>query len=143
MSRIAVPRWVIDTNVALSALIRPGQTTGRLRLAWQAGLFIPLGDSVTVGELLSVLAYPKFHLSAAEQHDLLGDYLSWLEVVRMPARRPATPLCRDPFDMPFLQLLLAAKADALVTGDADLLALSATASLTIITPAQAVQALST
>src|SRR5260364_275837 len=34
------------------------------------------------------------------------------------------PLCRDPFDLPFLQLATAGKADYLVTGDADLLCLS-------------------
>ncbi len=31
------------------------------------------------------------------------------------------PDCRDPFDRPFLELALVAKADALVTGDKDLL----------------------
>jgi predicted nucleic acid-binding protein len=44
--------------------------------------------------------------------------------------------------VPFLQLALAAKADALVTGDADLLILAPVRGLAIITPAQAIEQLS-
>ncbi len=36
------PRWVLDTNVFLSALIRPSGIAGCLRLVWQNGLFVPL-----------------------------------------------------------------------------------------------------
>ena len=75
-------------------------------------------------ELIRVLAYPKFRLSPAEQHDLLADYLPYAVTVRMPAALPAVPECRDPFDLPFLQLALAGKAQALVSGDKDLLTLS-------------------
>lgn len=132
------PRWVLDTNVVLSALIRPGGTTGRLRLAWQSRLFVPLVSRATASELIRVLGYPKFKLAPHEQHDLLADYLPWTEVVRMPAKRPRTPACRDPDDLPFLQLALVAKADALVSGDADLLDLAGTTRMAIVTPAQAV-----
>jgi predicted nucleic acid-binding protein len=38
---------------------------------------------------------------------------------------PAVPACRDPFDVPFLQLAVAGKARALVSGDRALLALKA------------------
>lgn len=137
-----IPRWVLDTNVVLSALIRPGGTTGRLRLAWQAGLFVPLLSRDTASELIRVLTYPKFRLSHAEQHDLLADYLPWAETVRIADPPARTPDCRDPHDLPFLQLALAAKADALVTGDADLLVLAPMRGLAIVTPAQAVEQLS-
>lgn len=136
------PRWALDTNVALSALIRPGGITGRLRLAWQIGLFVPLVSRDTASELIRVLAYPKFRLSRIEQHDLLADYLPWAETVRIADPPPRTPDCRDPHDLPFLQLALAAKADALVTGDADLLVLVPMRGLAIVTPAQAVERLS-
>lgn len=139
--RIA-PRWVLDTNVVLSALIRPGGITGRLRLAWQAALCVPLVSLATATELIRVLTYPKFELTPNEQHDLLADYLPWTEIVRMPNPPPATPRCRDPHDLPFLLLALTAKADALVSGDKDLLALAPLRKLTIITPAQAVEHLS-
>lgn len=138
----AIPRWVLDTNVVLSALIRPGGTSGRLRLAWQSQWFVPLVSRPTAAELIHVLAYPKFKLAPEEQHDLLADYLPWVEIFRVPDPPPRTPACRDPHDVPFLQLAVAAKADALVTGDADLLVLAPARGLAIITPAQAIEQLS-
>lgn len=136
------PRWVLDTNVVLSALIRPGGVSGRLRLAWQTEMFVPLVSRSTAAELIRVLAYPKFKLMPSEQHDLLADYLPWTEVVRMPARLPRTPPCRDPHDLPFLQLAFAAKAGALVTGDADLLVLAPLRGIALLTPGHAIQRLS-
>lgn len=137
-----MPRWVLDTNVVLSALIRPGGVTGRLRLAWQSSLFVPLASRVTAAELVRVLAYPKFRLSAAEQHELLGDYLPWVEAVPLTGPAPPTPACRDPHDLPFLELALRADANAIVTGDADLLPIPAISGLRIVTPADAVARLS-
>lgn len=136
------PRWVLDTNVVLSALIRPGGVSGRLRLAWQTEMFVPLVSRSTAAELIRVLAYPKFKLMPSEQHDLLADYLPWTEVVRMPTRLPQTPACRDPHDLPFLQLALASNADALVTGDADLLVLAPLRGIALLTPGHAIQRLS-
>jgi predicted nucleic acid-binding protein len=46
---------------------------------------------------------------------------------------PVVPDCRDPKDRPFLELASFARADALVTGDADLLALTPLFSIPIIT----------
>ena len=136
-----MPRWVLDTNAVLSALIRPGGVSGRLRLAWQSQRFVPLVSRPTAAELIRVLAYPKFKLAPEEQHDLLADYLPWAEIFRVPDTPPRTPACRDPHDVPFLQLALAAKADALVTGDADLLVLAPMRGLAILTPAQAIERL--
>ena len=50
--------------------------------------------------------------------------------------------CRDPFDRPFLELALAGRADALVTGDADILALAEAFSVPILSPAAFQQRLS-
>lgn len=134
-------RWVLDTNVVLSALTRPGGVSGRLRLAWQGGLFTPLVSRATATELIRVLAYPKFKLSPAQQYELLADYLPWTQAVRVPDPPPATPACRDPHDVPFLQLAFAASAAALVTGDDDLLSLAPLRGLALLTPAQAIAVL--
>ena len=142
MTAHSAPRWVLDTNVVLSALIRPGGITGRLRLAWQARLFVPLASRETIAELIRVLAYPKFKLTRDAQHELLADYLPWTQAVRIPDPPPNVPRCRDPDDAPFLHLAFAAKADALVTGDADLHALAPLRRIALLTPAQAVEALS-
>ena len=120
----APPHVVLDTNVVLSALLFGSAFPARLREAWQAVRVVPVASAATAQELVRVLAYPKFKLSTAEQQDLLADYLPWVRVVRIPAPPPATPPCRDPFDLPFLHLAIAGKAHALVSGDKDLLELA-------------------
>lgn len=118
------PRVVLDTSAALSALVFGAGPAGRLRAGWQAGRFVPLASTATAQELVRVLAYSKFRLSAAEQGELLADYLPWLQVVEVPDPPPPVPTCRDPLDAPFLHLAVAGKAQALVSGDRDLLALA-------------------
>ena len=117
-------RVVIDTNLVLSALVFGG-SVAKLRLSWQDDRFTPLASKATVTELIRVLAYPKFKLTKSEQEDLLADYLPFCETVLMPEVLPAIPDCRDPFDVPFLVLALVGKADYLVTGDRDLLEITA------------------
>lgn len=112
---------MLDTNVVLSSLVFGKGTTARLRAAWQASHCLPLVSTATASELVRVLAYPKFRLDAEEQQELLADYLPYAEVVRIPEPPPPVPACRDHFDMPFLLLAAAGKANALVTGDSDLL----------------------
>ncbi len=120
----AAPRVVLDTNVVLSALVFAGGATARLRQGWQAGRLTPLASAATARELMRVLAYPKFKLGAQEQQELLADYLPWAEAVAVPEPPPRVPPCRDPHDLPFLHLAVAGRAEALVSGDADLLALA-------------------
>jgi putative PIN family toxin of toxin-antitoxin system len=127
---------VLDTNVALSALLFRGGATGRLRHAWQDGACLPLVSTATVQELIRVLAYPKFRLSADDQHELLADYLPYAHSVRIPKRAPVVPDCRDPFDRPFLELAVAGRAAVLVSGDRDLLALAGQTRFAIISPAE-------
>ncbi len=117
-------RVVLDTNVVLSALVFGGGQAGQLRRAWQAGAFVPLASAVTVQELVRVLAYPKFALARAAQDELLADFLPYAQTVRMPQPPPPVPDCRDPLDVPFLQLAVAGQAQRLVSGDKDLLVLA-------------------
>jgi putative PIN family toxin of toxin-antitoxin system len=120
------PRVVIDTNLVLSALVFAKGRLTPLRHAWQTHRIEPLVSRVTAAELIRVLAYPKFKLTADEQQELLADYLPYCKTVRIPELPPKTPACRDAFDVPFLQLAVAGKAEALVTGDQDLLSLAGT-----------------
>jgi putative PIN family toxin of toxin-antitoxin system len=130
----APSRVVLDTNVVLSALVFAKGNTARLRGAWQTGQCLPLVSTATGRELVRVLAYPKFHLDAQEQQELLADYLPYAEVVHVPRPPPVVPACRDPFDLPFLWLAAAGRAGALVTGDADLLTLVRVGRCPIMTP---------
>ena len=117
-------RVVLDTNIVLSALVFADGRLAPLRLAWQQARYHPLVSRVTTAELMRALAYPKFRLATDEQRELLADYLPYCTTVRMPATPPRTPDCRDPCDVPFLQLAVAGKVDYLVTGDRDLLAIA-------------------
>lgn len=129
------PRLVLDTNVLLSALLFPAGTVSWLRHAWQARSIRPLASRETTVELMRVLSYPKFGLTEDERGDLLGDYLPRCETVLVPEGIDI-PDCRDPFDRPFLELAVAARADWLVTGDKDLLALASIFSVPIVAPAE-------
>ena len=74
--------------------------------------------------MIRVLAYPKFRLTPGDLDILLADYLPWAEVASLPRRPPAVPACRDPADAGFLQLAYASRADALVSGDQDVLSVA-------------------
>jgi uncharacterized protein len=130
------PRVVLDTNVVLSALLYAQTRTAALRRAWHGGLCRPLVSQVTTAELVRALGYPKFNLTPGDQGELLADYLPYCVAVRVPAKPPRTPRCRDPLDVPFLQLALVGKADFLITGDRDLLALTGQFLCPILTPGE-------
>jgi uncharacterized protein len=131
---MTAPRVVLDTNVVLSALVFGKGPTAQLRAAWQRGDFLPLASTATAHELVRVLAYPKFHLDALAQQELLADCLPYALVVTIPEPPPKVPACRDKFDLPFLHLAEAGKADALVSGDAGLLALAGKVRFAIVPP---------
>lgn len=129
-------RLVLDSSVVFPALRFHRSRLARLKEAWQTGRFVPLASSATSSELARMLAYPRFRLTVDEQLEMLDAYLPWCEFVDVPDDTPA-PECRDPSDVPFLRLAAAARADALVTGDKDLLALAPVFAIPILTPAEA------
>ncbi len=133
MSRLRV---VLDTNVLLSALLFANGRLSWVRRAWQEGVLVPLLSRATIEELLRVLHYPKFRLSAAERGELLADVLPCCETVKIDDPAPILPPCRDKHDTMFLELALVGHAEFLVTGDADLLALAGSFDIPIVTPAE-------
>ena len=126
-------RAVLDTNIVVSSLLFANGKLAPIRLAWQADAFAPLASAATIEELIRVLSYPKFRLTAEDRNELLGDYLPYCTTVRMPAKAPKAPSCRDPWDLPFLQLAAHGKADFLVSGDRDLLNIRAKTRYSIVT----------
>lgn len=134
------PRWVLDTNALVSALLFPAGTLTWIRDAWRSGTIVPLASRETATELIRVLCYPRFGLSPSEREDLLADCLPYCESVII-STPPPVPDCRDPFDRPFLELAVTAQADALVTGDKDLLSLATSFPITILTPTAALATL--
>lgn len=127
-------RVVLDTNVVLSALLFTSGRLAWMRRAWQHQQLQPLVCKETASELIRVLAYPKFKLTAEEQQELLEDFLPYADVVELPQPWPPLPACRDEKDQVFLVLAHVGRAKALITGDEDLLAMSDEFPGLIVTP---------
>jgi putative PIN family toxin of toxin-antitoxin system len=131
-----IRRVVLDTNIVLSALLFDSGRLAWVRHAWQCRQLQPLVCAETVNELLRVLAYPKFNLAKDEQQELLADFLPYAEIVVLSNPWPDLPACRDKNDQMFLALAEVGNADALVTGDADILSMRAVFPRRILTIAE-------
>ncbi len=81
---------------------------------------------------MRILAYPKFHLTADEQMEALDSYIPLCEAVEITKSCPAH--CRNTKCQSFLDLAECGKADVLVTGDEDLLALAGVTAFHMETP---------
>jgi uncharacterized protein len=125
-------RVVLDTNVLVSGLAYPESIPGRILGAWQLGALEVVLSRYILDEMVRVLPrLARIKLSRAEIRDLADSFMFMAEVVE-PGGKVEKAL-RDKADAPILQTLLAAKADYLITGDKDLLALAGRYS--IVTPA--------
>ena len=116
-------RVVLDTNVLVSGFAYPGSVPGRIVATWrQGGLNVVLSHYI-IDELVRVLPrLNRIQMTSVEIRDL-ADGLMFLAELVEPERRTEKDL-RDPADQPVLATLTAAKADYLITGDKDLLALA-------------------
>jgi len=127
-------RWVVDTNILVSHLLLPQSTPAKaVRKALDLGDL--LVSDATLDELNSVLARPKLakYVSATDRREffaLLGRVARHIEIIR------AITACRDSKDDKFLEVAINGKADALITGDLDLLALHPFLDIPILTPRQ-------
>ncbi len=127
------PRFVFDTNVLISAALNPhGTPRAALVAAGEAGIL--LASVETLAELESRLHRPKFdhYLDTADRAVFLKEVRCTVRLVRIAER---TTACRDPKDDKFLDVAVAGEADALITGDADLLVLHPFRGIPILRPA--------
>ena len=131
-------RAVIDTNVLVSGLLWAG-TPHTLLLQLRDGALTLLSSPALLAEFGEVIARPKFKpvldRAGVSPEQLLTELRQLTELVDPPPL-PAT-VSRDGDDDALLALAVAAQADLLVTGDADLLVLGSYGDIPILTPAQA------
>jgi putative PIN family toxin of toxin-antitoxin system len=129
-------RVVLDTNIFVSAVLKTNSLPFHV-VRWidhHGGL---LKSAATERELLSVLARP--HIAAVtipSYREGLAKLLAKAELVAITERIVA---CRDPHDDKFLELAVNGRADLIVSGDGDLLALNPFRGIPIVTPATFVQ----
>ena len=118
-------RVVIDTNVVLSGLIKPGSVPGRVLRAWRDGSIRLVLSEFLLEEIAVTLARPKIQAlvpwPAAQIDRFVLELRAFCDVVEPTELNFKYP--RDPDDIPVLATLIASGADLLVTGDRDLLVL--------------------
>jgi len=126
-------RIVIDTSVYVSGVIYPLSVPRRaITAAWAEG--IPLLSVPTWDELRAV--FQKSKLTRLTNPVIVQSFLDqvWAISELVPTTETIRA-CRDPRDDKFLELAVHGRADLLITGDSDLLALNPFHSVTILTPA--------
>lgn len=130
-------RAVIDTGVFVSALIRKQGTIGDVLRALRDGRFTAIYTTDIVVEIIDVLGREKFR---AKYHIEPDDITTLVNLIRLrgelvtPTKKVTA--CRDPKDDKFLEAALVAKADCIVSGDADLLVLNPFEEIPILRPAE-------
>jgi len=126
-------RWVLDTNVLVSRLLLPGGVAA-LAVDHALALGVPLVSDDTLAELAAVLSRRKFDrwVSLDERQRFLQLLGGVVRHVRITHRVQA---CRDPRDDKFLHVALNGEAEAIVTGDRDLLVLDPFHGVRILNPA--------
>ncbi|HUY81803.1 MAG TPA: putative toxin-antitoxin system toxin component, PIN family [Acidobacteriaceae bacterium] len=115
-------RVVLDTNVLVSGLAYPGSVPGRIVGLWRdGGLEVALSRYILdeVARVLPRLA--RVELSADEIRDLVDSLIFLADMVEPDGEKDAE--LRDSADQQVLGTLVASRADYLITGDKDLLAL--------------------
>jgi putative PIN family toxin of toxin-antitoxin system len=127
-------RAVVDTNVLVSRLILPKSLPAHAVRKAELEAILLISD-VTMYDLADVLARPKFdrYISLEDRKSFLqrlGYIAEFVPIIQLVRE------CRDPKDDKFLAVALNGRADVIVTGDADLLALHPWRDVAVLSPAE-------
>ena len=126
---------VIDTSTLISAFLFKNSLPYKV-LEKAAKEYTIVQSEYTTAELLEVLYRKKFdkYLSDAERIEYLSDFFSITEKIH-PINSVENK-CKDPKDIPFLDLAHTAKVQYIISSDKDLLELHPFNSIKILTPAK-------
>ena len=122
---------MVDTNVVLSAILFPGSVPSRALHLAQA--CVVLASELTLQELNEVAERSRFdrYVEREKRRRLVAEFVRAAVTVDIPFPIRA---CRDPRDDKFLEVAVHGRADLIVTGDTDLLALHPFRGIAILTP---------
>jgi len=127
-------RCIVDTNVLVSAVVLSDSVPRRaVKKVLHHGILL-LSDATSM-ELREVLSREKFdrYVSRKERAVFLAQLAGASEAI------PIIQLvreCRDPDDDKFLEVALNGRADVIITGDADLLAMHPWRGIAIVSAAE-------
>lgn len=105
---------VLDTNVVVSAYLSPFGPPARILDLVMSGKLEILLDERILAEYTEVLLRPRFRI-AREAIEALVDYLS--HEAEFVLADPLSIVLPDMDDLPFLEVAVAGRADALVSGN--------------------------
>ncbi len=126
-------RVVLDANVLVSGLAYPRGVPGQILDAWLTGSLSVVLSHYILDEMVRVLPrVPANRRTQQEIRELAESFLGLAQMVVPDSE--IDPALRDPKDQLVLGTLRASRADYLITGDKDLLAL--TVKYPIVTPAE-------
>lgn len=111
-------RAAIDTNVWVSGLIRPAGPPGRILETVRQRRITPLATWELAAEIAEVLRRPElglYRITEADVIDVLALLAPFLPNVEV------TVDLRDVEDLPVIAAALSGRADAIITGDRDML----------------------
>jgi uncharacterized protein len=124
--------WVVDTNALVSALLLKDSISSKALLhARQTGILLTCPEISK--EYFRILTAKKFdkYVSIAIRYEFLYNVLVNALTVEITK---VISVCRDPNDNIFLSLAVSAGAEAIISGDNDLLTLNPFEGIPIINP---------
>jgi len=136
-------RAVLDTNVVCSALLWGGIPERLIELAGDGGLELFTSEPL-LAELSGILVRSKFARKLGEKSlsatEILASYRLIAETIQVAPLDE--PRLRDSDDVHVLACAVAARADVIVSGDADLQALGIYRGIAVLSPADCLRRIS-
>ena len=125
-------RYVLDTNVLVSAFLFPQSTPGKVLEVVLSGhrLLFSLELARELAEVLDRDKFDRF-LTRKRREELIAGTIRSSEFIETSTSVAA---CRDPKDNKILELAIDGSANAVITGDADLLELGLIQRIPIVSP---------
>ena len=125
-------RAIYDTSAILSSMT-PAPNRGSIIWHWmESGVVLPIVSDYLIDEIVAAIAQPRFRLSRDQRTSIITEYLQYaLAFDQVP---PSGAYCRDPNDIPVLDLAIWQQVDIIITTDPDLLDLDGEFAFRIVNP---------